>query len=221
MTLTQSSDFEIVYNDKDIIVLNKSHSIHTIPDRYNKELPSLKNILQNAFKEIYVVHRLDFGTGGLIVFAKNRYSHKSLSTQFSTNQIDKRYLCITDGVIKYPFTSLLPISKRNYHGKYKINFKSGRKSITTFIPINYNNKYSLIEAIPKTGRSHQIRVHLKAYKAPLYQDFLYNKKIEDKRLTLFAYYLSFTHPTKNKKMEFKIKLSDFMNDKLIETGLIK
>ncbi|KAA0259203.1 RluA family pseudouridine synthase [Deferribacter autotrophicus] len=211
--------YDKLYEDDDILVVCKDHGVLVIPDRYDKDLFNLKNHFDDVYGKIFVVHRLDAGTGGLVVFAKNSFAHKKLSLQFQNNAVKKKYFCITEGVLKYPFTTLLPISKRNYHGKYKINFKSGRKSITTFYPLSYNERYSFVEAVPKTGRSHQIRVHLKAYKTPLMQDYLYNKKIDDKRLTLFAYFLEFEHPATGKTVQFKAKLFDFMEEKLKEAGL--
>ncbi|MGA1845945.1 RluA family pseudouridine synthase [Deferribacter abyssi] len=215
-----SKKYDIIYEDDDILVVCKNHGVLVIPDRYDESLFNLKAHFADIYGKIFVVHRLDAGTGGVVVLAKNSFAHKRLSLQFQNCSVKKKYLCITEGILKYPFTTMLPISKRNYRGKYKINFKSGRKSITTFYPIAYNEKYSFVEAVPKTGRSHQIRVHLKAYQSPLMQDYLYNKRVKDKRLTLFAYFLEFVHPITGNIVQFKAKLFDFMEEKLKRTGLV-
>ena len=109
----------------------------------------------------------------------------------------------------FPQSLMLPLAKSN-HGKYSINFKSGKKAVTSFYNLSSNNKGALILANPKTGRTHQIRVHLKALKAPLYQDFLYNEKIDDKRLTLQCYFMKFLNPENDKAVSFKSNITNFM-----------
>ena len=201
--------YKLIYTDDDIIVLSKEHGVYVIPDRENKALP-LIDILRDDFGKVFVTHRLDYGTGGVMVFARNNISHKNLSSQFENKIIEKTYTALIKGSI-YSHSLMLPIAFGG-KGKYKINFKSGKKAVTSFYNISSKNGVSLIKAIPQTGRTHQIRVHLKALKSPLYQDFLYNSKIDDKRLTLFASSITFTHPKKNKKMIFSTNLSSFMQN---------
>lgn len=204
--------YEELYIDPDILVVSKSHSVCVIPDRYKAEKVVLHHLLQEKYGKLYVVHRLDKGTGGVMVFARNKESHRNLSIQFENNKVTKKYLAIINGNV-YPQTLMLPIGASN-HGRYKINFKSGKKSVTSFTIVDNNEKYSLLEATLYTGRTHQIRVHLKALKTPLYQDFLYGNQIDDKRLSLFAYKLYFNHPRHNAIMFFQSKLSDFFEDLL-------
>ncbi|ADR18616.1 RluA family pseudouridine synthase [Calditerrivibrio nitroreducens] len=205
-------NFEIVYDDDDILVVNKGHGLLVVPDRYDKDLPNLKDLLTEIYGRIFVVHRLDYGTSGIMVFAKNERSHRSLSIQFERSEVDKRYYAICKGVFPADLTCMLPISKVNYHGRYKINFKSGRKALTSFSVLDRFSDKTLIDVVPLTGRSHQIRVHLKALGYPLYYDFLYNEKREDKRLTLQAYYLRFRHPVKSTTMEFQSDISEFLRE---------
>ena len=204
--------YELIYEDDDIVVVKKDHGLLVIPDRYDENLPHLKGMLTERFGKIFVVHRLDYGTAGVIVFAKNENSHRNLSMQFERSQVKKEYFAICKGLFPYDLTCMLPISEVNYHGKYKINFKSGRRSVTSFYILERLNNRTLLKVVPYTGRAHQIRVHLKALGYPLYQDFLYNNKIEDKRLTLQAYYLAFKHPLKGDLFEFKVDFTNFMKN---------
>ncbi|MEF3254269.1 MAG: RluA family pseudouridine synthase [Deferribacterales bacterium] len=204
--------FRTIYEDKDIVVIDKEHGVHVIEDRYDKNLPTIRGMLNSIYGKVFIVHRLDSGTGGLLVVAKNENSHRALSLQFEEGLVRKRYYALVVGKFSYPLTCMLPISKVNYHGRYKINFKSGRRAITSFYPIKIYDNKTLLDVVPLTGRSHQIRVHLKALKHPLMNDFLYNVKTDDKRLTLQAYELIFNHPTRNEEMVFRVDISGYMKD---------
>lgn len=196
-----------IYKDKNILVVQKNHGVHVIPDRNNSVTP-LIDILRGDYGNVFVTHRLDAGTGGLMIFALNKYAHRHISMQFEKSAVIKYYLAVTKNKISDQ-TLMLPIAKSN-HGKYSINFKSGKKAVTSFHTLSSNNKGALILANPKTGRTHQIRVHLKALKAPLYQDFLYNEKIDDKRLTLQCYFMKFLNPENDKAVSFKSNITNFM-----------
>jgi RluA family pseudouridine synthase len=205
-----SVNYEILYEDRYLVVVNKPHSLLVVEDRYDKSLVTLKQLLTDRYKKIFVVHKLDFGTAGIILFAKDDNTHKKLCHIFETGTVYKEYFAIVEGINFLPVTVMLPISKRNYHGKYKINFTSGRSAITSFIPIEEKFNKTLLRCILYTGRTHQIRVHLKAIKYPLYNDFLYNKKTEDKRLTLMCNRISFVHPETGEIMDFTIEMSEYM-----------
>jgi len=214
MIKTQSFEIPIIYEDDFLVIVNKPHGILVLEDRYDKSLPTLKNILKEKFDEIFVTHRLDFGTGGLIIFAKDKETHKSINEQFEKGGVEKEYLALVKGTDFYPVTVMLPISKRNSKGRYKINFKSGRDAITSFVPIKEFKNSTLVRAIPLTGRTHQIRVHLKAIKFPLLKDFLYGEKSEDKRLTLMCSKMSFIHPKTGEKLTVQMDLSDFLSQSI-------
>ena len=209
--------FTLIHNDDHIIVVSKAHGLHVIPDRYGKESLVLINILKELYGKVIPVHRLDAGTGGLIIFAKNEKAHKFLCNQFENRLVKKTYLALTKGSV-LPQTLMLPIAKGN-HGKFKINFKSGKPAVTSFIPLKTDGNVSLVQATLYPGRTHQIRVHLKALKAPLYQDWLYNNPCDDRRLTLFAKKIAFTHPATNKEITLVAPLSDFMATKADLLGL--
>lgn len=202
----------VLHEDDDILVLVKPHGLHTIADRVGAEAETLKSVLQNEYGDIFVVHRLDASTGGVMVFAKNTHAHRVLNMQFEQGSVSKRYTAVTVKADIMPVTVCLPISAKIAHGRYKINFKSGRDSRTTFLPVTSGRNAAVVHAIPHTGRTHQIRVHLKALKAPLWQDWIYNSRVDDRRITLFADTLEITHPVTGKYISFTSELSEFMQD---------
>jgi len=202
----------VVYEDESIVVLDKPHGLLVTEDRYDKNIHYLKKMLSEYYGKIFVVHRLDKGTGGLIVFAKDKDAHRFLCSEFEKGEVGKGYLCIVKGKFENAVTCMLPLAARAQRGKYKINFKSGRKAVTSFYPAKTGEKSSLVKAELHTGRTHQIRVHLKALGHPLFQDFLYNEKIDDKRLTLFCSSIAFKHPVRGVTMHFERHLSKFMRD---------
>ena len=174
--------YKEIYKDNNYLIIYKEHGVHVINDRQMQHTPLIDILRKKYGSQIYVCHRLDAGTAGLMVFACNKNAHTYISKLFEENKVQKYYLAVASSAI-YNQTVMLPIAKKN-HGRYGINFKSGKKAITSFYNISSNSNASLILAKLYTGRTHQIRIHLKALKAPLYYDFLYNKKIDDKRLSL-------------------------------------
>ncbi|MDR2884099.1 MAG: RluA family pseudouridine synthase [Deferribacteraceae bacterium] len=197
-----------LYEDDDIIVISKPHGLHTVEDRYGVETETVRGIMNERFGRTFIVHRLDAGTGGVLVVAKTPEAHKILCAQFENGTVAKEYYAVVCGRFDSAISVMLPIASAN-HGKYKINFKSGKKAITTFLP-ERSGETSLVRVIPFTGRTHQIRVHLKALKHPLLNDYVYNKEIStDKRLTLFASSLSFMRPD-GRDVTIEAELSDYM-----------
>lgn len=206
--------YKELYIDDNYLVIFKEHGVYVINDRHMEHTPLIDVLRKDYGSEIYVCHRLDAGTAGVMIFARNKKAHSYISKLFEENKVNKYYIAVTGNKILSQ-TLMLPIAKKN-HGKYSINFKSGKKAVTSFYNISSNDKGTLVLAKLYTGRTHQIRVHLKALKAPLYYDFLYNNKIDDKRLSLECIYISFYDVFSEKKLIFKADISEFMNN-LIKT----
>ncbi len=171
-------DIEILYEDEDYVVVNKPPDLLTLPDRYNIFLPNLLEILESKYQKIFVVHRLDKDTSGIICFAKNEIAHKEITTQFLFCKVEKFYLAITNGLIPVDFGKIeLPIAEdKNDPKKVKIDFKDGKPSITGYKVLERFKNYTFIEAQPLTGRRHQIRIHFATIGYPLVADELYSKK---------------------------------------------
>ena len=234
---------EIVFEDKDILVLNKPKGMVVHPGAGN-----YKNTLVNALLYKYkknlsdingslrpgIVHRIDKETSGLLVIAKNNLSHANLGEQFSEHSIKRKYLCLTWGVVRPlngKISTLISRDKKNRQ-LMTVSDINGKKAITNYKTIKIFNikdipKISLIECELETGRTHQIRVHLKYKGASLLGDKQYGKKnIKFKKInnefykklnklsgqTLHAKTLEFSHPKNNKWLCFNSDLpNEFKN----------
>jgi len=227
---------EITYEDEDLLVINKQTGIVTHPAPGN-ESGTLVNALlyytKNKLSKINndfrpgIVHRLDKDTSGLMVVAKNDYTHLNLSEQFKSHTITRKYQALVWGV---PNNQLI----EGYIERHKINRKKmslnkngkGKFSKTEIVLKKNYQIASLIECILFTGRTHQVRLHLTSINSPLVGDKTYGKnkvnqfgKNKDTfnkfmilknfgRHALHAVHLSFIHPKQNKKMEFNSKLPE-------------
>ena len=171
------SFFSIVYEDENIAVLNKSSGIAVCPDRWDPSIERLDTLAANflKIKKLYTVHRIDKDTSGLVIFAKNSETHKTLSAAFEERQVEKRYIAVVRGRPMWKETScdlgLVPNGNKHHHtiiDKYR-----GKKSFTRFRLAGSAGNYSVVEAFPETGRTHQIRVHLASLGHPVVCDEFY------------------------------------------------
>ena len=171
----ESTDSEIVSEDDLVLVLNKPHGLLVLPDRFRHELPNLYGILQEELGKIFVVHGIDKETSGIIVFAKTAEAHAAMSAQFEKRLVELTYSGIALGAPAAEEGDIdLPIEEipRN-PGVMRVNRKLGKEAITKYKVVETFQGYSFLELTPKTGRMHQIRVHLKSLGAPLIADKLY------------------------------------------------
>ena len=163
---------DIIFEDEDMIVVNKPAGLLSIPDRFGKDV-SVKSLLQEKLGAIFTVHRLDQQTSGLIIFAKNAESHKQLSELFEGRTIIKKYVGIVngrppkEGVIE-EYMMEHPIRKG-----YMMVHAKGKESKTTYEVVQYFKQYALVSFQIHTGRTHQIRVHAKHIGHPIVSDDLY------------------------------------------------
>ncbi len=220
-------NLEIIYEDEDIAVINKPTGISVHPSTTESN-PTLVHGLLHSLKSLSsiggterpgIVHRLDKGTSGVLLISKNDFSHHNLSQQFKVHSITRKYIALVKGDIKKKarqgtiktYFGRNPTNRKKMTGK----LKSGRTAIThwKFLQSYMENKYSLIECILETGRTHQIRVHLSELGFPIVGDSLYGKNTDDisKRFNLnhqllHAFYLKFKHPKSNKELEFQTEL---------------
>ena len=228
---------DIVFEDKDILVLNKPKGLVVHPGAGNK-----KNTLVNALLFKYkknlsdingslrpgIVHRIDKETSGLLVVAKNNFAHSNLGDQFSKHTIKRKYLCLSWGVLRPLYGKINTFITRDKKNRQLMTVSdvSGKKAITNYKTIKVFNvknipKISLIECELETGRTHQIRVHLKYKGTSLLGDKQYGKKnIKFKKINnefstslnqlsgqaLHAKTLEFEHPTTKKWISFNSDL---------------
>lgn len=163
----------IVFENDNLIALNKPSGLLSIPDREGKEV-SLKNLLQDKYGEIFTVHRLDRDTSGLIVFAKNEETHKHLSRQFEERKTEKIYVGL---VLGSPINKKGSISKSIAENTVTrgvmIIHQRGKESLTDYEVLDDFGIYSWVQFRIHTGRTHQIRVHMKDLGHPIVCDELY------------------------------------------------
>jgi len=169
--------FSLVYEDENIAAVDKSSGIAVSPDRWDLSRERLDKLVEEslALQKIYTVHRIDRETSGLVVFAKNSDTHKTLSMAFENRQIKKRYIAVVCGRPSWKETvcDLALVPNGNKKHLTIIDRFRGKNALTSFRLLGSAGNYSVIEALPETGRIHQIRVHLTALGHPVVCDELY------------------------------------------------
>lgn len=232
----QKQFIELLFEDDNLIVVNKPAHLPVIPDRFGLYNYNLRDLIINNLKregrkdDIWVIHRIDSDTTGLVLLARNQQYHSLMNNMFENHQIEKFYVGIVSGKLPSPEGVIRkPLLKT--HRKVIVHEK-GKPSTTEYKVLGEFDNYSLVRLKPLTGRTHQIRVHLKSIGCPLLIDPLYNKKEafyiseikrnfhrkQDEepralcsRITLHAQKLSFTDPMSKKWVEFNTELpKDFM-----------
>lgn len=164
---------DIVFQNEHFIALNKPAGLLSIPDRFGKD-PSLKTMLQDQFGKIFTVHRLDKETSGLIVFAKDEAIHKVLSQKFEGRDVEKYYLGLVQGTMMNKKGTIdVPIMEHPGKTTLMMTHKKGKPSVTDFEVLEEFGNFSLVQFQIHTGRTHQIRVHMKHLGHTIVCDNLY------------------------------------------------
>lgn len=164
---------EIIAETADWIALSKPAGLLSIPDREQSE-PSLKDLLNEKYGKVFVVHRLDKFTSGLILFAKSEAAHKYLSQQFESRTVFKEYVGLVHGKPSEQHGTIdMPIMEHPGKKGEMITHRKGKPSQTSYEVIEQIGMYALVKCIIHTGRTHQIRVHMKHVGHPIVCDELY------------------------------------------------
>ena len=208
--IPKSGKLDILFEDEDIIAINKPANMPTHPTRYHID-DTLANIVCAYLGENFVfraVNRLDKDTTGVVLIAKNRYSADILNRQIRNRTINKQYTAICNGEINCEGTIEANIIKENPKGIKRIISPDGQYAKTIYSPIKTENGYTLVKLCPETGRTHQLRVHMSHIGRSLYGDYIYGTEIDGKRTMLHCEELGFTHPTTKKQVCIKAPLPD-------------
>ena len=171
----QSPYLKIIYQDDDVLVLDKPFGLLAVEGRLAIHKDSLQLRVQCAFPTASVVHRLDMSTSGIMLMALNKESHRNISRQFQERQISKRYLARVFGKPSTQTGSVdLPlIGDWLNRPKQKVDFEAGKPSLTNWKILSSDAESSLLELEPVTGRSHQLRVHMQSIGHPILGDKFY------------------------------------------------
>lgn len=215
---------DIIYEDKDILVVNKPRGmvVYPAPGNYSgtlinavlfhtKDLSARSGLMRPG-----IVHRLDKDTSGAIVLAKTDNAHMSLSRQFKNRQVTKVYYTLVWGNVKEDKATInAPIGRHDVkRTKMQVASKSSREAVTHFKVIERFNDFTFLEVTIETGRTHQIRVHMQFIGHPVVADPVYSRKkppFNIKGQALHAYKLGFCHPSTGKYVEFTAPIPDDMN----------
>lgn len=212
----------VVWIDAHILVINKPSHLLTLPDGYDPALPHLKAILEPEFGPLWIVHRLDRETSGVLVLARTAQSHQALNTQFEHRQASKIYHAIVCGSPDWQESQVRQplLVNGDHRHRTRVNPQRGKAAQTDLLVLERFKGYCLIQAIPQTGRTHQIRAHLASIDLPLLGDPLYGgsvglylSQIEPgshgdqeneppllNRVALHAWSLTFEHPDTKEKL---------------------
>jgi tRNA pseudouridine32 synthase/23S rRNA pseudouridine746 synthase len=197
----------ILFQDFDIIIVDKDPDLLSVPGRGVEKLDSVYHRLTLQFEEVHIVHRLDMATSGIMVFARHKEALRHIQQQFQHRQTEKSYQAIiagrltpTEGAINLPMRCDWP-----NRPKQMVCYEFGKKSLTRWRVMSHYENSTRVELIPKTGRSHQLRIHCNALGHPILGDNLYGtteSQTATEHLCLHAQSLSFKHPTTLKRLTF-------------------
>ncbi len=219
--LPQDIALDIVYEDEDLIVINKPKDMVVHPAVGNPDGTIVNALLfhckelsdVNGYYRPGIVHRIDKDTSGLLVCAKNNEAHNFLSEQLKDKTCYRKYYAIVSGVIENNEGEInAPIGRSEKNRQLMcVTTKNSKEAITLFKVLERYDDSTLVDVELKTGRTHQIRVHMQFINHPVVNDSRYGKKIlDDSGQYLHAYFLSFIHPRTRERMDFKTGMPEYM-----------
>ncbi len=230
---------EVLYEDDHLVAVNKPAGLRVIPDSFNAALPNLLTMLESRYRkalgqegqQLWVVHRIDMHTSGVVIFARTPEMHRHLNRMFEHGEVHKTYWAVVRGYVQPREGRIdFPMAPHPSRSRMMIISEKGKPARTDYRVLEEFEHFTLVEVYPRTGRTHQIRVHFQAIGNPLAIDPIYAKTLSIdisnlkrdvvrkrhsldetppalmQRLTLHALRLSFTHPLTGKSFEVEAAL---------------
>ena len=217
---------DILYEDEDILAVNKPGDMPTHPSIYHYR-GTLANAVMNYYSDVpftfRAVTRLDRDTSGVVIIAKNAIACDKLSRQLQSGEFVKEYVAVCVGIPNPEKGRINAPIHREKEGIIKrcIDAK-GKSAISDYEVIAKSEDFSLVRLSPKTGRTHQLRLHLSHIGTPIFADFLYGTDVENERIRLHCKKTSFSHPITGKKIEIIAPIPEDMDlEKIKRHGLVK
>jgi RluA family pseudouridine synthase len=213
-------DISVLYHDDVLLVVNKPAGLATLPDGYNSTLPHIKSVLEHQFGPLWIVHRLDKDTSGVLVLARSASAHRSLNTQFAERIVSKVYHALVDTAPEWQETTISLPLRPNGDRQHRtvVDLQRGKPAVTHFTVLERFDDHCLLQAVPETGRTHQIRAHLSTMGLYIIGDKLYTSRVDyqghDKvrqsdlsvrlgmNMALHAESLELTHPITGQRLKF-------------------
>ncbi|WP_352418902.1 RluA family pseudouridine synthase [Proteiniborus sp.] len=213
---------DIIYEDHDFLILNKQSNIVVHPTKSHQD-DTIANGVAYYFKEnninkkVRFINRLDMGTSGVLVIAKNSFTHQQMSKQMEEGTIDKKYLAIVKGVVEKDQDVIdLPIGKEEDEPMIRTVMDSGQNAITKYKVVERLGTATLLEVKIETGRTHQIRVHMKHIGHPIIGDELYDEPSPIiNRQALHAFRFRFVQPRTGEEKDIEASLPNDMENLLV------
>lgn len=204
---------EVLYSDRWLVVINKPAGLLSIQDGYDLKAPHVRTLIESDFGRCWIVHRLDKETSGALMLARTKKAHRSLSILFEERRIFKEYRAVVAGTPHddvFEINLPLRVNGDRYH-RTVVDIEGGKPALTLIQVISSNRDWTLLNAQPKTGYTHQIRSHLSHIGFPILGDSLYNPSVSKSkpennsyinRVALHSYSLTFIHPFTTQEISF-------------------
>jgi RluA family pseudouridine synthase len=204
----------ILHIDADLLAINKPSGMLSLPDGYNPAAPHLRSLFEPLYGRLWIVHRLDRETSGVVLLARSAEAHRSLNTQFEQHTIRKTYHALALGSPTWEEMTTSQPLRTNVGQRHRtiVDLQKGKPAVTHLHVLERYQICTLIEAVPETGRTHQIRTHLYALGLPIAGDALYSggERLETiqggpalVRVGLHAWELEIAHPTSGERLRLQ------------------
>ncbi len=208
---------DIIYEDEDILAVNKPRSMPTHPSKGHMEDTLANGVIYYLGKDskFHVITRLDLDTSGVVLIAKNPVSAAYLTDEMKNGRISKEYVAVINGVLN-PEDGVIsaPIKKKNERGVVRCVSPDGKAAVTKYKTVKIQSEISLVTLFPITGRTHQLRVHMSYMNCPIYGDSLYGAIQKGEKTLLHCKRISFIHPVTKENISLCAPLCDDIERKI-------